>query len=131
MSTRSDEFYRKLVASNKLIGLLQGKIDRRKPVRNGDPGDPDYIYVPGFIDPDETEDSLKAQLKSARESRRNFFSQAEDDAFVNSGNASQSVIGSKMISAKGGRRTRRYKRGGNKKRSGHKRLHKKRTTRRR
>ena len=61
--------------------------------------------------------------------------QREEDAFVKSGNASQSVIGYSRFSAKGGRRT-RHKRSGhkkhsNKKRSGHKRLHKKRMSRRR
>jgi tetratricopeptide (TPR) repeat protein len=61
--------------------------------------------------------------------------QREEDAFVKSGNASQSVIGHSRFSAKGGRRT-RHKRSGhkkhsNKKRSGHKRLHKKRMSRRR
>jgi hypothetical protein len=59
--------------------------------------------------------------------------QREEDAFANSGNDSQSVIGRTTYFAKGagGRRTRRYKKHSNKKRSGHKRLHKKRMSRRR
>jgi len=56
----------------------------------------------------------------------------DEQAFVDSGNASQSVIGSSVISRKGGRRTRRHKKHINKKRSGHKRSgHKKRMSRRR
>jgi len=45
----------------------------------------------------------------------------DEQAFVDSGNASQSVIGKNTFSAKGGRRTRRHKKRSGHKRSGHKR----------
>jgi hypothetical protein len=45
----------------------------------------------------------------------------DEQAFVKSGNASQSVIGDSTFSAKGGRRTRRHKKRSAHKRSGHKR----------
>ena len=116
-----NNFYRKIEESDNLIGLLQGRLDR---IQKG--------YTGYTIDEIE---SFKNELKHAREIRRDFVSQAEDEAFVKSGNASQSVIGYSRFSAKGGRRT-RHKRSGhkkhsNKKRSGHKRLHKKRMSRRR
>ena len=59
--------------------------------------------------------------------------QREEDAFANSGKDSRSVIGRDkfFFKGEGGRRTRRYKKHSNKKRSGHKRLHKKRMSRRR
>ena len=110
-----DDFYRKIEESNNLIGMLENRL------RQGHTS-----YHSG-----ETEDSLKEELKQAREIRRNFISKAEDEAFANSGYASQSVIGYNSYRAKGGRRTRRYKKHSNKKRSGHKRLHKKRMSRRR
>jgi len=97
-----DNFYRKIEESDNLIGLLQRRLDRLKQ------GYTSYH-------PDETEDSLKDELKHALEIRRDFISQAEDEAFVNSGYASQSMIGPYEFRTKGGRRTRRYKRSGNKK----------------
>ena len=53
----------------------------------------------------------------------------DEQAFVDSGNASQSVIGTSIFSAKGGRRT-RHKRSGHKKRSGKRSAHKKRSDKR-
>ena len=84
-----------------------------------------YATVDYSADFDETDENIRKHLgprgKIIFAGRTQAEDDAEDDAFVNSGNASQSVIGSKIISAKGGRRTRRYKRGGNKKRSATKR----------
>ena len=91
------------------------------------------------MEAEELSQSQKRQQKAALMATSKFNvasimpkvkSLVADKQFKASGNASQSVIGDSTVSAKGGRRTKRHKRI-NKKRSCHKRNHKKRMSRRR